>query len=98
MPLLAADEQDKAADYAASRGIIIADTKFEFGRTAAGLVLAQWVSGMVLRLPLPGVAPGMLDATTDGRVLSFTVAVALATAAFLVFCALSGAVYLVSFR
>ena len=29
----------KAADYAASRGIIIADTKFEFGHTAQGLVL-----------------------------------------------------------
>jgi phosphoribosylaminoimidazole-succinocarboxamide synthase len=33
----------KAADYAAARGIIIADTKFEFGRTAAGLVLADEV-------------------------------------------------------
>ncbi len=33
----------KAADYAAERGIIIADTKFEFGRTAAGLVLADEV-------------------------------------------------------
>lgn len=33
----------KAADYAADRGIIIADTKFEFGRTAAGLVLADEV-------------------------------------------------------
>jgi phosphoribosylaminoimidazole-succinocarboxamide synthase len=32
-----------AADYAASRGILIADTKFEFGRTAAGLVLADEV-------------------------------------------------------
>ncbi len=32
-----------AADYAAERGIIIADTKFEFGRTAAGLVLADEV-------------------------------------------------------
>jgi len=32
-----------AADYAAARGIIIADTKFEFGRTAAGLVLADEV-------------------------------------------------------
>jgi phosphoribosylaminoimidazole-succinocarboxamide synthase len=33
----------KAADYAAQRGIIIADTKFEFGRTPAGLVLADEV-------------------------------------------------------
>jgi phosphoribosylaminoimidazole-succinocarboxamide synthase len=33
----------KAADYAAERGILIADTKFEFGRTAAGLVLADEV-------------------------------------------------------
>ncbi len=33
----------KAADYARQRGIIIADTKFEFGRTAAGLVLADEV-------------------------------------------------------
>ncbi len=33
----------KAANYAAARGIIIADTKFEFGRTAQGLVLADEV-------------------------------------------------------
>ncbi len=33
----------KAADYAERRGIIIADTKFEFGRTPAGLVLADEV-------------------------------------------------------
>jgi phosphoribosylaminoimidazole-succinocarboxamide synthase len=32
-----------AADYAARRGILIADTKFEFGQTAAGLVLADEV-------------------------------------------------------
>jgi len=32
-----------AAEYAAQRGILIADTKFEFGRTAAGLVLADEV-------------------------------------------------------
>lgn len=32
-----------AADYAAGRGIIIADTKFEFGQTAEGLVLADEV-------------------------------------------------------
>ncbi|MGE5324276.1 MAG: phosphoribosylaminoimidazolesuccinocarboxamide synthase [Actinomycetota bacterium] len=32
-----------AADYAAGRGIIIADTKFEFGRTEQGIVLADEV-------------------------------------------------------
>jgi phosphoribosylaminoimidazole-succinocarboxamide synthase len=32
-----------AADYARSRGIIIADTKFEFGRTESGIVLADEV-------------------------------------------------------
>ena len=30
-----------AADYARKRGIIIADTKFEFGRTASGITLAD---------------------------------------------------------
>jgi len=33
----------KASDYAAGRGIIIADTKFEFGHSAQGLVLADEV-------------------------------------------------------
>ena len=33
----------KAADYARIRGIIIADTKFEFGRTARGMTLADEV-------------------------------------------------------
>src|SRR6202034_4166367 len=33
----------KAADYARQRGIIIADTKFEFGRTAQGITLADEV-------------------------------------------------------
>jgi phosphoribosylaminoimidazole-succinocarboxamide synthase len=33
----------KAADYALTKGIIIADTKFEFGRTAKGVVLADEV-------------------------------------------------------
>ena len=32
-----------AADYARERGIIIADTKFEFGRTPTGLILADEV-------------------------------------------------------
>jgi phosphoribosylaminoimidazole-succinocarboxamide synthase len=34
---------NKAADYARSKGIIIADTKFEFGRTEAGIILADEV-------------------------------------------------------
>jgi phosphoribosylaminoimidazole-succinocarboxamide synthase len=33
----------RAADYARERGIIIADTKFEFGHTGAGLILADEV-------------------------------------------------------
>ncbi|HWR35162.1 MAG TPA: phosphoribosylaminoimidazolesuccinocarboxamide synthase [Clostridia bacterium] len=33
----------KASEYAAQRGIIIADTKFEFGRTPKGIVLADEV-------------------------------------------------------
>jgi phosphoribosylaminoimidazole-succinocarboxamide synthase len=33
----------KASDYARQRGIIIADTKFEFGMTAAGITLADEV-------------------------------------------------------
>ena len=33
----------KAADYARSKGIIIADTKFEFGRTPGGITLADEV-------------------------------------------------------
>ncbi len=33
----------KAADYARERGIVIADTKFEFGRTQGGIVLADEV-------------------------------------------------------
>jgi phosphoribosylaminoimidazole-succinocarboxamide synthase len=33
----------KAANYARQRGIIIADTKFEFGRTAKGIMLADEV-------------------------------------------------------
>jgi len=33
----------KAADFARQKGIIIADTKFEFGRTAAGITLADEV-------------------------------------------------------
>lgn len=33
----------QASDYARGKGIIIADTKFEFGRTAAGITLADEV-------------------------------------------------------
>jgi phosphoribosylaminoimidazole-succinocarboxamide synthase len=33
----------KASDYARQKGLIIADTKFEFGRTAAGITLADEV-------------------------------------------------------
>ena len=33
----------KAADYAETRGVVIADTKFEFGRTGRGLVLGDEV-------------------------------------------------------
>jgi len=33
----------KAADYARQKGIIIADTKFEFGRTPQGITLADEV-------------------------------------------------------
>jgi len=34
---------ERAADYAQKKGIIIADTKFEFGRTAKGITLADEV-------------------------------------------------------
>jgi phosphoribosylaminoimidazole-succinocarboxamide synthase len=40
---LSSDIYRKAADYALDRGIIIADTKFEFGMTPRGLVLADEV-------------------------------------------------------
>lgn len=33
----------RASEYAATRGIIVADTKFEFGRTADGLILIDEV-------------------------------------------------------
>jgi phosphoribosylaminoimidazole-succinocarboxamide synthase len=33
----------KAAEHAESRGLILADTKFEFGRTAEGIILADEV-------------------------------------------------------
>jgi phosphoribosylaminoimidazole-succinocarboxamide synthase len=34
---------NKAAEHAQTRGLILADTKFEFGRTAEGIVLADEV-------------------------------------------------------
>ena len=34
---------NKAAEYAEARGLILADTKFEFGRTAEGIILADEV-------------------------------------------------------
>ena len=40
---LSLDIYKKAADYALAKGIIIADTKFEFGQTANGIVLADEV-------------------------------------------------------
>lgn len=40
---LSLDIYKKASDYALTRGIIIADTKFEFGNTNKGLVLADEV-------------------------------------------------------
>ena len=40
---LSLDIYKKASDYALTRGIIIADTKFEFGNTDKGLVLADEV-------------------------------------------------------
>jgi phosphoribosylaminoimidazole-succinocarboxamide synthase len=38
---LSLDIYNKAAEYAEGRGLILADTKFEFGRTAKGIVLAD---------------------------------------------------------
>jgi phosphoribosylaminoimidazole-succinocarboxamide synthase len=40
---LSVEIYSKAADYAAQRGILIADTKFEFGKTESGVVLADEV-------------------------------------------------------
>ncbi len=40
---LSLDVYQKAADYALTKGVIIADTKFEFGQTANGIVLADEV-------------------------------------------------------
>ena len=40
---LSLDIYTRAATYAAQRGVILADTKFEFGVTPAGIVLADEV-------------------------------------------------------
>ena len=40
---LTVDLYKKAAEHAESRGLILADTKFEFGRTAGGIILADEV-------------------------------------------------------
>jgi phosphoribosylaminoimidazole-succinocarboxamide synthase len=50
----------KASDHARQRGIILADSKFEFGRTAKGIVLADEVftPDSSRFWPLDGYAPG----------------------------------------
>jgi phosphoribosylaminoimidazole-succinocarboxamide synthase len=40
---LTLDLYKRAAEHAESRGLILADTKFEFGRTAEGIILADEV-------------------------------------------------------
>jgi phosphoribosylaminoimidazole-succinocarboxamide synthase len=56
-----------AADYAAERGILIADTKFEFGNTASGLVLAdEALTPDSSRFwPADGYAPGRAQDSYD---------------------------------
>ncbi len=57
----------KAAGYAAGRGILIADTKFEFGNTAGGLVLADEVltPDSSRFWPADGYAPGRAQDSYD---------------------------------
>jgi phosphoribosylaminoimidazole-succinocarboxamide synthase len=57
----------KAAAYARSRGIIIADTKFEFGRTAKGITLADEVltPDSSRFLPADKYAPGKSQESYD---------------------------------
>jgi phosphoribosylaminoimidazole-succinocarboxamide synthase len=57
----------KAADYALERGIIIADTKFEFGRTAKGITLADEVltPDSSRFWPADGYAPGRTQDSFD---------------------------------
>jgi phosphoribosylaminoimidazole-succinocarboxamide synthase len=56
-----------AADYARGRGIIIADTKFEFGTTAAGLTLADEVltPDSSRFWPMESYQPGKAQASFD---------------------------------
>ena len=57
----------KAAEYALKRGIIIADTKFEFGRTARGITLADEVltPDSSRFWPADKYAPGRAQASFD---------------------------------
>jgi len=57
----------KATDYARQKGIIIADTKFEFGRTAAGITLADEVltPDSSRFWPADQYAPGMSQQSFD---------------------------------
>ncbi len=57
----------KAADYAKKRGIILADTKFEFGVTAAGITLADEVltPDSSRFWPTDGYAPGKVQNSYD---------------------------------
>jgi phosphoribosylaminoimidazole-succinocarboxamide synthase len=57
----------KAADYAKQRGIILADTKFEFGVTAAGITLADEVltPDSSRFWPTDGYAPGKVQNSYD---------------------------------
>ncbi len=57
----------KAADYAATRGIIIADTKFEFGRVDGRLTLADEVltPDSSRFWPVDGYAPGQVQPSFD---------------------------------
>lgn len=58
---------DKAAAHAESCGLILADTKFEFGRTARGIVLADEVltPDSSRFWPLKGYAPGGAQPSFD---------------------------------
>jgi predicted permease len=48
----------------------------------AGVLLASWVIGLLPRLPIPTPASMTIDVGIDGRVLTFSAALALATALF----------------
>jgi phosphoribosylaminoimidazole-succinocarboxamide synthase len=58
-------------DYAAGRGILIADTKFEFGMTAAGLILIDEVltPDSSRFWPMDGYAPGQGQPSFDKQYL-----------------------------